>query len=105
MTGHQLMNKIFNFDLKHHPDTSKTKNSENSAEKFQQIMEAYRTLKNQKSRDAYDAKLSRTSKFGPNYVPNRRADHEVNEMMRQYRTSEKYRYYGIILPRFHTYMQ
>lgn len=92
--------------MKHHPDTSKTNNTENSAEKFQKIMEAYRTLKNRNSRDAYDAKLSRMSKFGLNYVPSRMADYEVNEMMRQYRTSENYRYYGnmlhFMLPCLHT---
>lgn len=65
-------------------------------------MEAYRVLKNQNSRNAYDAKLSRTIKFGPNYVPSRMADYEVNELMRQYRTSENYRYFIEYVSLYHT---
>lgn len=48
-------------------------------------------LKNQNFRDAYDAKLSRINKFGPNHIPSRMADYEVNEMMRQYRATDSYR--------------
>lgn len=66
---------------------------ENSSEKFQEIVEAYRVLKNPNSRDAYDAKLSRITQFGPNHIPSRMADYEANEMMRQYRASDSYRYY------------
>lgn len=79
--------------LKHHPDTSKTNNTEKSSRKFQEIVEAYRVLNKKKSRDAYDAEIF-ISKPGPNVTPNYGQPYSSDdyEMMRRYRAGEHFRY-------------
>ena len=83
-----------NLALKYHPD--RNKNSEESKQKFMQIVEAYEVLSDQQSRKSYDRSIYHYESY--NYTPKSRKWNYSGDFDRIYRYAKK-RYVNDLISR------
>ena len=83
-----------NLALKYHPD--RNKNSEESKQKFMQIVEAYEVLSDQQSRKNYDSSIYHYESY--NYTPKSRKWNYSGDFDRIYRYAKK-RYVNDLISR------
>jgi curved DNA-binding protein CbpA len=92
----EIRRSFRNLALKYHPD--RNKNSEESKQKFMQIVEAYEVLSDQQSRKNYDSNMNYYHHGSYNYTPRSRKWNYSADFDRIYRYTKR-RYVNDLISR------